>query len=190
MIRWYDGIGEVSSSSPSVADADYRIHVLRTKPSATMDVYWCLSVSVSGCLNGGGQVKPSESQDSKELLQRVTSSYGEALTQNPCDSALARRLYSQWLEDGSEAKVGQCLYTDYHEIEQETNALTIKWWSPVILVTVFLFSIKSTSSTASPHDYNGRRAHHHRGYAASSSGDADGCRGRCIRGLAGRSSQL
>lgn len=36
--------------------------------------YCCVNIIV-GCLNGGGQVRPSESEASKELLDRVEAIY-------------------------------------------------------------------------------------------------------------------
>lgn len=77
-----------------------------------------------GCLNGGGQIKADKSEDSKEVLKRVTDLYKAGECRNPHDSKIAPRLYNDWLSGHNSSKL---LYTDYHAVEKMTNALTIKW---------------------------------------------------------------
>uniref|UniRef100_A0A672P6R3 Cytosolic Fe-S cluster assembly factor narfl-like n=1 Tax=Sinocyclocheilus grahami TaxID=75366 RepID=A0A672P6R3_SINGR len=81
----------------------------------------------SGCLNGGGQLKPSSDQTNKELLQQVEELYrGERPSVPEQDSRVAE-LYQSWLESVGEEKARQLLHTQYHSIEKNTSGLSIKW---------------------------------------------------------------
>ncbi|KAF6018101.1 NARFL [Bugula neritina] len=79
---------------------------------------------VEGCLNGGGQVKVTGSEDSKDLLNRVTDLYNTSECRSPEDSLVGQRLYDEWL---SADNSNTLLTTQYHAVEKSTNALTIKW---------------------------------------------------------------
>jgi len=79
-----------------------------------------------GCLNGGGQIKASPGE-SKALLRTVTELYNSVSSHSPFTSSIAERLYADWLEGKNSEKCNRLLYTDYHEVEKLTNALTIKW---------------------------------------------------------------
>uniref|UniRef100_A0A673MRK9 Nuclear prelamin A recognition factor-like protein n=1 Tax=Sinocyclocheilus rhinocerous TaxID=307959 RepID=A0A673MRK9_9TELE len=81
----------------------------------------------SGCLNGGGQLKPSSDQTNKELLQQVEELYrGERPSVPEQDSPVAE-LYQSWLESMGEEKARQLLHTQYHSVEKNTSGLSIKW---------------------------------------------------------------
>lgn len=80
----------------------------------------------SGCLNGGGQLKPSADQTGKELLQRVEELYRVERTSVPEDTRVAE-LYHGWLDAVGEEKARQLLHTQYHAVEKNTNSLSIKW---------------------------------------------------------------
>uniref|UniRef100_A0A671M2G0 Nuclear prelamin A recognition factor-like n=1 Tax=Sinocyclocheilus anshuiensis TaxID=1608454 RepID=A0A671M2G0_9TELE len=81
----------------------------------------------SGCLNGGGQLKPSSDQTNKELLQQVEELYrGECPSVPEQDSPVAE-LYQSWLESVGEEKARQLLHTQYHSVEKNTSGLSIKW---------------------------------------------------------------
>ena len=77
----------------------------------------------SGCLNGGGQVKPPAGTTNKELLQALEASYGtnfgfRAPSASP-GAAAARRA----LEDaGVDTSAG--LRTEYHAVEKAPPVLT------------------------------------------------------------------
>jgi iron only hydrogenase large subunit-like protein len=88
----------------------------------------------SGCLNGGGQIKPKDKgpQASKELVKQLDQVYHEG--QRRQDVAVeamppvVRRIYEEWLGGevgGAEAK--RWLHTQYHAIPKMSNALAIKW---------------------------------------------------------------
>jgi len=81
----------------------------------------------SGCLNGGGQIRPMEDQTPKELLQKVEEIYMSPKIRSPEDSPQVQKLYDEWLGGVSSDKARQLLHTQYHEVEKMTNALAIKW---------------------------------------------------------------
>ncbi|KAK4840727.1 hypothetical protein QYF36_016614 [Acer negundo] len=58
----------------------------------------------SGCLNGGGQIKPKPGQSPKELIQLLETIYMDnVLVTNPFKNPLVKSLYDEWLEQpGSE----------------------------------------------------------------------------------------
>jgi len=81
----------------------------------------------SGCLNGGGQLRPEGSQSAKELLSDVQAVYEAVKRRSPWDSAEVRQLYIDWL-GGSDTDLARLhLHTRYHEVEKMNSALTIKW---------------------------------------------------------------
>ncbi|XP_065109016.1 cytosolic Fe-S cluster assembly factor narfl isoform X2 [Paramisgurnus dabryanus] len=81
----------------------------------------------SGCLNGGGQLKPSADQSNKELLQLVEELYHMERTSAPEEDKQVAELYHSWLESVGEEKAKQLLHTQYHAIEKNTTSLSIKW---------------------------------------------------------------
>ncbi|XDV13666.1 hypothetical protein PO909_002033 [Leuciscus waleckii] len=81
----------------------------------------------SGCLNGGGQLKPSSDQSNKELLQQVEESYNGERTTVPEEDSRVAELYQRWVESVGEEKARQLLHTQYHAVEKNNSGLTIKW---------------------------------------------------------------
>ena len=81
-------------------------------------------ITFVGCLNGGGQVKATENEDSKSLLKRVTELYNSVESKSMENSQYVHRLYSDWLGGDNSNSL---LTTSYHAVEKEANALTIKW---------------------------------------------------------------
>ncbi|XP_019737041.1 cytosolic Fe-S cluster assembly factor narfl [Hippocampus comes] len=81
----------------------------------------------SGCLNGGGQLKPSPGQNPKEFLQRVETLYKAEVAQTPEDDARVAELYQSWLRSVGEEHARELLHTNYHAVEKMTNGLTMKW---------------------------------------------------------------
>ncbi|XP_051572865.1 cytosolic Fe-S cluster assembly factor narfl-like isoform X3 [Myxocyprinus asiaticus] len=81
----------------------------------------------SGCLNGGGQLKPSSEQSKKELLQQVEELYGAERTSTPEEDTRVAELYHSWLESVGEEKARLLLHTQYHAVEKNTSGLSIKW---------------------------------------------------------------
>ncbi|XP_061741186.1 cytosolic Fe-S cluster assembly factor narfl [Nerophis ophidion] len=81
----------------------------------------------SGCLNGGGQVKPSPGQNPKEFLQKVEELYMAEQAQAPEEDCRVSELYQSWLLSVGEERAKELLHTRYHAVEKMTNGLTMKW---------------------------------------------------------------
>lgn len=83
----------------------------------------------TGCLNGGGQLKGSSTEDNKELLKKVTELYKTSPVCPAGENEITSRLYNEWLGgDNSESEKHKLsLTTQYHAVEKMTSALTIKW---------------------------------------------------------------
>ncbi|XP_039907359.1 cytosolic Fe-S cluster assembly factor narfl [Simochromis diagramma] len=81
----------------------------------------------SGCLNGGGQVKPSTGQNQKELLQKVEDLYKAERPLLPEDDARVAELYQSWLNSVGDERAKELLHTQYHTVEKMTNGLAMKW---------------------------------------------------------------
>ncbi|XP_013381963.1 cytosolic Fe-S cluster assembly factor narfl isoform X2 [Lingula anatina] len=81
----------------------------------------------SGCLNGGGQLRPDDGESSKELLQRVDELYNSLETRTPFQSNDIHQLYEDWLGGSDTEKAQHMLHTQYHEVEKMTSALNLKW---------------------------------------------------------------
>lgn len=81
----------------------------------------------SGCINGGGQVKPSSGQNPKELLQKVEELYKADLPAVPEEDSRVAELYETWLQTVGSERARELLHTQYHTVEKMTNGLTMKW---------------------------------------------------------------
>ena len=80
-----------------------------------------------GCLNGGGQIRPQDGEQAKELLARVETLYNSLNTRKPEENPLIDELVSDWLGGAESEKAAAMLRTQYHAVEKMNNALTIKW---------------------------------------------------------------
>ncbi|TMS15075.1 Cytosolic Fe-S cluster assembly factor narfl [Larimichthys crocea] len=81
----------------------------------------------SGCLNGGGQVKPLPGQDPKELLQKVEKLYKAERSLTPEEDTRVAELYQSWLHSVGEERAKELLHTQYHTVQKNINGLTMKW---------------------------------------------------------------
>lgn len=81
----------------------------------------------TGCLNGGGQLKPVGDQSNKELLQQVEAVYRAEQPSVPEEDRRVSELYHTWLKSMGEEKARELLHTQYHAVEKITNGLAIKW---------------------------------------------------------------
>lgn len=81
----------------------------------------------SGCLNGGGQIRPGEGETSKELISRLDELYNSLRSRKPSENPAIVTLYKEWLEGESSEKAKEMLHTKYHEVEKLNTALNIKW---------------------------------------------------------------
>lgn len=80
-----------------------------------------------GCNNGGGQLRPEEGEDPKDLLARVNDLYRVLPSVDPVAVEQVEALYRDWLGGSGSEKSQQMLHTKYHAVEKMTSALTIKW---------------------------------------------------------------
>lgn len=80
----------------------------------------------SGCLNGGAQIRPEGNESTKELVSRVERTYRLLPTEKPELSPVVTNL-KPWLGDEDSQRFDQLLRTNYHAVEKNTNALTMKW---------------------------------------------------------------
>ncbi|KAL5475640.1 hypothetical protein EMCRGX_G025482 [Ephydatia muelleri] len=81
----------------------------------------------SGCLNGGGQIRPEGEELPKELITRVEAIYNTVRPRKPEENPLVEQLYNDWLGGKQSSKAQQLLHTQYHEVEKFFSALKIKW---------------------------------------------------------------
>ncbi|XP_060208378.1 protein NAR1-like isoform X2 [Lycium barbarum] len=71
----------------------------------------------SGCLNGGGQIKPQPGQSGKELIQLLETAYVEnVVVADPFNNPIIKGLYSEWLEQPGSEKAKKYLHTEYHPV--------------------------------------------------------------------------
>ncbi|KAM6407417.1 cytosolic iron-sulfur assembly component 3 isoform 1-T1 [Rhynochetos jubatus] len=80
----------------------------------------------SGCLNGGGQIKP-EGGSSKEQLQQVERLYESLEAEIPEKNPTVNELYERWLGGAESAAAAKALHTQYHAVEKASAGFNIKW---------------------------------------------------------------
>lgn len=81
----------------------------------------------SGCVNGGGQIRPMEGQTNNELLQRVKESYDSVPCVQPDLWPGVKDIYEEWLGGVDTEKARAMLHTQYHGVEKVASALNIQW---------------------------------------------------------------
>eukprot|EP01117_Protostelium_nocturnum_P014069 TRINITY_DN5315_c0_g1_i2.p1 TRINITY_DN5315_c0_g1~~TRINITY_DN5315_c0_g1_i2.p1 ORF type:complete len:485 (-),score=169.56 TRINITY_DN5315_c0_g1_i2:14-1468(-) len=82
----------------------------------------------SGCVNGGGQIRPQKGEDPKEHLKRVEQAYDEQVVKLPEENEEANGMYKEWFDGVFTTEAKTKLHTQYHAREKMvTNALNIKW---------------------------------------------------------------
>ncbi|KAI5330745.1 hypothetical protein L3X38_020871 [Prunus dulcis] len=82
----------------------------------------------SGCLNGGGQVKPQPGQSAKELIQLLQTAYMEnVLIADPFGNPLVQSLYDEWLEHPGSEKAKRLFHTDYHPVVKSISSQLHNW---------------------------------------------------------------
>ncbi|KAF9935811.1 hypothetical protein BGZ67_002946 [Mortierella alpina] len=87
----------------------------------------------SGCINGGGQLKPAgdnyASVSLKDWIAQVDHQYQSgALARKPEENPLLEQLYREWLGGVNTPKAREQLRTGYHAVEQNlVNPLAVKW---------------------------------------------------------------
>ncbi|KAJ0808746.1 putative Iron hydrogenase, small subunit, Iron hydrogenase, large subunit [Helianthus annuus] len=82
----------------------------------------------SGCLNGGGQLKPKPGQSGKDLIQALETAYMEnVLVTNPFENPIVKILYDEWLEHPGSEKAKRHIHTEYHPIVKSITSQLNNW---------------------------------------------------------------
>ncbi|KAL0300892.1 UNVERIFIED_CONTAM: protein NAR1 [Sesamum radiatum] len=82
----------------------------------------------SGCLNGGGQIKPKPGQSAKDLIQLLETAYSEnVLVADPFENPRIKRLYSEWLGEPGSEKAKRHLHTGYHPVVKSISSQLQNW---------------------------------------------------------------
>lgn len=82
----------------------------------------------SGCLNGGGQLKPKPGQSGKDLVQALESTYMEnVLVADPFENPIVKSLYKEWLGHPGSEKAKTHIHTEYHRIEKSVTSQLNNW---------------------------------------------------------------
>ncbi|KAK9091887.1 hypothetical protein Syun_026798 [Stephania yunnanensis] len=82
----------------------------------------------SGCLNGGGQIKPKEGQSAKDLIQLLETVYMEEVSvADPFANPLVKQLYDEWLEHPGSKKAKKHIHTEYHPMVKSVTSELHNW---------------------------------------------------------------
>ncbi|KHN42277.1 Cytosolic Fe-S cluster assembly factor NARFL [Glycine soja] len=81
----------------------------------------------SGCLNGGGQIKPNSGQSPKELSQLLESVYMENVSFGSITICIVKGLYDKWLEQPGSVKARRYMHTQYHPVEKSITSQLHNW---------------------------------------------------------------
>ncbi|XP_050368356.1 protein NAR1 isoform X2 [Argentina anserina] len=82
----------------------------------------------SGCLNGGGQIKPKPGQSAKQLIPLLQAAYADnVLVSDPFGNPMVQSLYNEWLEKPGSEKAKQLMHTEYHPIEKSITSQLHNW---------------------------------------------------------------
>lgn len=82
----------------------------------------------SGCLNGGGQLKPNPGQSGKDLIQLLESTYIEnVLVKDPFSNPIIKNLYEKWLEEPGSEKAKKHMHTKYHPVVKSITSQLQNW---------------------------------------------------------------
>ena len=81
----------------------------------------------SGCLNGGGQIKPKKGQTAKELIQQLEGTYlNEVDVREPSSNQIVKGLYENWLGHPGSDKASNITRTRYHA--REKTVISVSDW--------------------------------------------------------------
>ncbi|XP_058081624.1 protein NAR1 isoform X2 [Magnolia sinica] len=82
----------------------------------------------SGCLNGGGQIKPKTGQSAKDVIQTLEDVYMEnVLVADPYENPLVKNLYAEWLGNPGSEKAKRHIHTEYHPILKSITSQLHNW---------------------------------------------------------------
>ncbi|KAG7019383.1 Protein NAR1, partial [Cucurbita argyrosperma subsp. argyrosperma] len=82
----------------------------------------------SGCLNGGGQIKPKPGQSPKDLIELLEAAYQEnVLIKDPFENPMVKDIYKEWLEEAGSEKAKKHMHTEYHPVVKSITAQLHNW---------------------------------------------------------------
>jgi iron only hydrogenase large subunit-like protein len=83
----------------------------------------------SGCLNGGGQIKPAETTQARELIAQVGATFHQRQIRRPEENPIVAELYSTQLQEPGSQAAKELLHTRYHTVPKTelANPLGIQW---------------------------------------------------------------
>lgn len=82
----------------------------------------------SGCLNGGGQIKPKPGQSAKDMIQLLENVYmQEVKVADPLDNPIAKGLYDEWLGQPGSETARRFMHTEYHPLVKSAAAELHNW---------------------------------------------------------------
>lgn len=82
----------------------------------------------SGCLNGGGQIKPVAGQSAGNLVQQLGNIYmQDVLIASPLDNPIVKALYSEWLGQPGSEKAKTYFHTQYHPVVRSVASELHNW---------------------------------------------------------------
>ncbi|KAI9999182.1 hypothetical protein PInf_004001 [Phytophthora infestans] len=84
----------------------------------------------SGCLNGGGQIRPKSTLLASELLDNVTNRFQELQVRDPIANPAVKYVYEKYLGGVPFSDTARgVLHTQYHAVPkmEQSNPLGIKW---------------------------------------------------------------
>ncbi|KAI5670839.1 hypothetical protein M9H77_11203 [Catharanthus roseus] len=82
----------------------------------------------SGCLNGGGQIKPKRGESVKELIQSLEAKYMEdVVVTDPFKNPIIKGLYAEWLDQPGSEKAKKFVHTKYHPVVKSITSQLQNW---------------------------------------------------------------
>ncbi|XP_020578122.1 protein NAR1 [Phalaenopsis equestris] len=82
----------------------------------------------SGCLNGGGQIKPAAGQSATNLIQQLGNVYmQDVLIASPFENPIVKTLYAEWLEQPGSEKARTYTRTQYHPVVKSIASELHNW---------------------------------------------------------------
>lgn len=105
----------------------------RTRPTTESMAYHFIEVMAcpSGCINGGGQLKPQDASNAKQWIVDSEATYqqSDAFVQKPEDNDGINSLYREWL--GGRVRCDRAielLHTEYHAVDSSEPSVMVSSW--------------------------------------------------------------
>ncbi|XP_020268477.1 protein NAR1 [Asparagus officinalis] len=82
----------------------------------------------SGCLNGGGQIKPKTGQSAKDVLQLLENVYMQDVrVAEPIENPVVKGLYDEWLGQPGSETARKFMHTEYHPMVKSIASQLHNW---------------------------------------------------------------